>query len=51
MKTFQIRIVQTQEQWVEVRATDAIQAQQLALEQPITAEPVKKCYAVRLVDQ
>jgi hypothetical protein len=51
MKTFQIRVVQTQEQWIEVEAEDAIQAQQRALEQPITAEAVRQCYGVRLVDK
>jgi hypothetical protein len=48
MPQYQIRVVETREQWIEVDAPDAQLAQQQAIQQPITAEAQRQCYAVRL---
>jgi len=49
MPRYQIRTVRTQEQWVEVDAEDAVQAQQLARQAEWTDIPATvQCYAVRL---
>ena len=51
MPQYQIRVVETREQWIEVDAPDAQLAQQQAIQQPVTAEPIKQCYAVRLITE